>query len=58
MARLSSAALPLALLVVAALLLAPAFVPSAAPRTDAAAAAGVALPLLASQPALAMNVIS
>jgi len=59
MARSSSAALPLVLLAAAALLLAPSFVPSPAPRAasslDAgvAVAAGAALPLLAAQPALA-----
>ncbi|CAE7260242.1 Fam135a [Symbiodinium pilosum] len=57
MAR-GSSALPLVLLALAALFVAPAFVPSPAPRaapeaSTAALVAGAALPLLTAQPAMA-----
>ena len=60
MARLGSRVLPVALLLVAAYFMAPAFVSGQAPQTVpeqtvpfAAAVAGAALPLLAAQPAMA-----
>jgi len=57
MAR-SSSALPVVLLALAALFVAPAFVPSPAPRgapeaSAAAVAAGALLPVLTAQPAMA-----
>ena len=62
MAR-GSSALPLVLLALAALFVAPAFVPSPAPRaapeaSTAALVAGAALPLLTAQPAMAEERLS